>query len=1027
MYKLRKAAALLCATLSFMIFAPFSIIATTQVSASTVSGLGQLDQGFGASTGTSGLKSGIAQSSGLSCQAQTNAISYAMNNSGLVNAIVAVGKVQSYQSNTCSATSSSGVVSLFSNSGTDLWTNRSVLNSIDAVKVVSGSSGPILVAGSSGQNPTIGILSRANGKLLSATSVSLSGSGLITPTGNFTDLMLGSSAAGYPVSVYAVGSVQTPYSTELLIAEYGLLNPTSGSPTLVPIKGFGNQGSGSNLYISTIPGNSGSGPQITDAALGSGGNIYITGNAPFVNSGCSSPPQLGFVLDLITPTSSSGVPGSSGTFYNNAFGGSGIFRMNPVPLSSGENVKCFDTAVNSILIDNSQAGANVDPPQVLLAGAEGTTSEALPPSSSVAMLVGLNKKDASFDTQFGSGGIVFSAGGTGSLNEADSVGYVPIPGQSSGVPASIAVAGIDENNADGSLNFEPGVSHYQLNGSIDTNFGDGTLGTSLIPGCQESPDASGCGNDILVQPNGSINMTGGIDLSYNGLAVAQLTDREVQIATSTPTLNVSGSSAPAASFTVTVSAPGNSGLVGIPGGITADFSTANGTGKAGYNYQGSSGVLTFPCVQTNEHISGGSVSCNGNLSAIISVPTIYPANATGSASFSLSLSAAKNAGRGISIATVNITYPPPPPVTTSTPVTTSATPVSTTIPQALVTTTTVTKINVNKYQAIVPGQGYLVVTSKGQVFAYGRAKSFGSVPHLHPLGKIISIATTSNGKGYWLVSSEGVVYAFGDAHKYGQVLRTRLKGVITGFATTSNDKGYWLVSSEGVVYAFGDAHKYGQVILKKQLGSIVDFLPASNDKGYWLVSTKGRVYRFGDLRDYGFVNPKLLKGVVVSAATGAADKGYWLVSSEGVVYAFGDAHNYGYYGHQLIVKAKSKKVSSKKNKSGKKAISKKYVQYTSLPLGSENIMSREKNYVILGSMVHGVKKDHSQAKGKKTIQKKNTKRHVPLRFIAIVATPNHKGYWLISSQGNIYHYGDAKFYGSPAAKHLNILEALAVV
>jgi hypothetical protein len=34
----------------------------------------------------------------------------------------------------------------------------------------------------------------------------------------------------------------------------------------------------------------------------------------------------------------------------------------------------------------------------------------------------------------------------------------------------------------------------------------------------------------------------------------------------------------------------------------------------------------------------------------------------------------------------------------------------------------------------------------------------------------------------------------------------------------------------------------------------------------------------------------------------------------------------------------------------------------------------------------------------------------------MAATPDGAGYWLVSSKGNVYNLGDARFYGSEARK-----------
>ena len=40
-------------------------------------------------------------------------------------------------------------------------------------------------------------------------------------------------------------------------------------------------------------------------------------------------------------------------------------------------------------------------------------------------------------------------------------------------------------------------------------------------------------------------------------------------------------------------------------------------------------------------------------------------------------------------------------------------------------------------------------------------------------------------------------------------------------------------------------------------------------------------------------------------------------------------------------------------------------------------------------------------------------------IVGMAATPDGKGYWLVASDGGIFNYGDAPFQGSAGALHLN--------
>ena len=45
--------------------------------------------------------------------------------------------------------------------------------------------------------------------------------------------------------------------------------------------------------------------------------------------------------------------------------------------------------------------------------------------------------------------------------------------------------------------------------------------------------------------------------------------------------------------------------------------------------------------------------------------------------------------------------------------------------------------------------------------------------------------------------------------------------------------------------------------------------------------------------------------------------------------------------------------------------------------------------------------------------------HLNKPIVGMAATPDGKGYWLVASDGGIFAFGDAAFYGSTGAIHLN--------
>ena len=61
------------------------------------------------------------------------------------------------------------------------------------------------------------------------------------------------------------------------------------------------------------------------------------------------------------------------------------------------------------------------------------------------------------------------------------------------------------------------------------------------------------------------------------------------------------------------------------------------------------------------------------------------------------------------------------------------------------------------------------------------------------------------GAGYWMVADDGGVFALGDATFAGSTGNIRLNRPMVGMAATPSKAGYWLVADDGGVFAFGDA------------------------------------------------------------------------------------------------------------------------------------------------------------------------------------------------------------------------------
>jgi hypothetical protein len=286
------------------------------------------------------------------------------------------------------------------------------------------------------------------------------------------------------------------------------------------------------------------------------------------------------------------------------------------------------------------------------------------------------------------------------------------------------------------------------------------------------------------------------------------------------------------------------------------------------------------------------------------------------------------------------------------------------------------------------GGGYWIDDVYGDVYTFGNAAFYGSVPsalgHL-PAAPMAGMAATPDGKGYWLVDTGGGVYAFGDAKFFGSipgVLGHFANAPVTGFSPTADGRGYWLVGGDGGLFAFGDATYLGSLpglgvvpesypfdttyfpggsYSNLTVDGVDGIAPTPDGKGYWMLGGDGGIFAFGDAGFYGSVPGVIGHGPslpVVKMIPSASGHGYLMVGEDGGLYAFGDATYRGSLPGMGIA--------------------------VPLPqLGPYN----------------------------------PTTRTLPLNFPSttvstMAATPDGGGYWIADSQGDVFPFGDAQYFGS---------------
>jgi hypothetical protein len=198
-------------------------------------------------------------------------------------------------------------------------------------------------------------------------------------------------------------------------------------------------------------------------------------------------------------------------------------------------------------------------------------------------------------------------------------------------------------------------------------------------------------------------------------------------------------------------------------------------------------------------------------------------------------------------------------------------------------------LNATSLAATAKG-GYLILTSDGGVYNFGKASLHGSdAGKLEVRVRAVGIAADPAGGGYWLLKSNGGVDAF-DAAALGS-LSGKLHGTHPVAIASSPKGGYLILTSDGGVHHFGSAPWRGSDRGKLGHGVHAVSLAVNSSGGYWVLKSNGGVDAFG-APAAGSLRGKL-HGAKPKSIAAAPSKGYWILTSDGGVHGFGGSGWHG--------------------------------------------------------------------------------------------------------------------------------------
>ena len=283
-------------------------------------------------------------------------------------------------------------------------------------------------------------------------------------------------------------------------------------------------------------------------------------------------------------------------------------------------------------------------------------------------------------------------------------------------------------------------------------------------------------------------------------------------------------------------------------------------------------------------------------------------------------------------------------------------------------------------RGLVPAP-YLVGPAKGPVRFVGGPAATDTAP---------GSTVYAGGPGFNFVTTP----AGSPLDSYVRYLTTVSSSAVTTYTTTplglatfaQGTDGYRLVGADGGVFSFGTDAFAGSATRYRPNGPVSAYRATPDTHGYWLAGANGSVFTFGDAPYLGSAvadRPAPITEIVPTADVG----GYSLLAADGSIYSYGDS-SYSSAGFATPYAWRN----------GQRAVA--YVP--ALRGGAWEATSAGGVFTTSLADFYGAPASLG---------------HLAGAIVAMVATPDGRGYWLAGADGGVFAYGDAPFYGSAVPRH----------
>lgn len=194
--------------------------------------------------------------------------------------------------------------------------------------------------------------------------------------------------------------------------------------------------------------------------------------------------------------------------------------------------------------------------------------------------------------------------------------------------------------------------------------------------------------------------------------------------------------------------------------------------------------------------------------------------------------------------------------------------------------------------------------------------------------------------------------------------------------STADGRGYWLVGCDGSVYHFGDAtHLAGARVAIAGHHGVVAAVSTPTGAGLWLIAADGTIATVGDASPMSFTSRS--SAPIVDATALPDGNGLLATTASGIVLHAGAARPYGELSHDGL---HAEVVAISATRDG----------YRLVEIdGSVVVFDKGHRYTSAAPL--------------KTLNG---------AIVALAATRDNRGYWLVGSDGGVFTFGDARFDGT---------------